>query len=95
MIPKLAERYPECVIGYSGHEFGLDTTMVATVLGAKVVERHITIDRTMWGSDQMASVEPQGMYRLSRDIRLIRSALGDGIKVVNRSELPARQRLRG
>jgi N-acetylneuraminate synthase len=94
VIPRLIERYPECVIGYSGHEFGLDTTMVSVVLGARFVERHITLDRTMWGTDQMASVEPQGMYRLARDIRLISTALGDGVKRVYESETPSRLRLR-
>jgi N-acetylneuraminate synthase len=89
------ERYPECVVGYSGHEFGLDTTVMATVFGAALVERHITIDRTLWGTDQVASVEPQGMYRLPRDIRAINKALGDGKKRVYDSELPAREKLRG
>jgi N-acetylneuraminate synthase len=95
VIPQLIDRYPECVIGYSGHEFGLDTTMVSVVLGAQFVERHITLDRTMWGSDQMASVEPQGMYRLARDVRLIVKALGDGVKRVYESELQSRRKMRG
>lgn len=95
VIPMLIERYPECIIGYSGHEFGLDTTMVSVVLGARFIERHITLDRTMWGTDQMASVEPQGMYKLARDIRLIERALGDGAKRVYESELPARRKMRG
>lgn len=94
-IPALQQRYPDCVIGYSGHEFGLDTTMVSAVLGAKIVERHITIDRTLWGSDQMCSVEPHGMYRLVRDIRWIVKALGDGEKRLYDSELPGRKKLRG
>ncbi|MGE3974349.1 MAG: N-acetylneuraminate synthase family protein [Bdellovibrionales bacterium] len=95
VIPTYIERYPECVIGYSGHEFGLDTTMVSAVLGARFLERHITVDRTMWGTDQMSSVEPQGMYKLAKDVRLISKALGDGQKRLYDSELPARNKLRG
>lgn len=95
VIPFFKERYPECLIGYSGHEFGLDTTVMSVALGANFVERHVTIDRTMWGTDQMASVEPQGMYKLTRDIRLMKQALGDGIKKVYSSELIARKKLRG
>ncbi|MCW3062149.1 MAG: N-acetylneuraminate synthase [Capsulimonas sp.] len=93
MIPTLAERF-QCPIGYSGHEVGLQTTYAAVVLGACMVERHITIDRAMWGSDQAASVEPQGLMRLVRDIRTIEQALGDGVKRVYDSELPIKQRLR-
>jgi len=81
-------------IGYSGHEVGLSTTIAASVMGACLIERHITIDRSMWGSDQSASVEPQGVRRLVRDIRIIESALGDGIKKVYDSELGVMQKLR-
>lgn len=81
-------------IGYSGHEVGLQTTLAAVLLGACFVERHITLDRAMWGSDQAASVEPGGFMRLVRDIRTIEKALGDGIKRVYDSELPSRARLR-
>jgi N-acetylneuraminate synthase len=81
-------------IGYSGHEVGLQTTYAAVVLGACFVERHITLDRAMWGSDQAASVEPGGMLRLVRDIRVIEQAMGDGVKKVYDSEMKARQRLR-
>ena len=73
-------------IGYSGHEVGLATTVAAVALGADMVERHITLDRSMWGSDQSASVEPDGFARLVRDIRAVESALGDGKKVVWPSE---------
>lgn len=83
-----------CPVGYSGHEVGLQTTYAAVVLGASFVERHITLDRAMWGSDQAASVEPGGIIRLVRDIRVIEQALGDGIKKVYDSEMKARQRLR-
>jgi len=81
-------------IGYSGHEVGLQTTLAAVLLGACFVERHITLDRAMWGSDQAASVEPGGFMRLVRDIRTIEKALGDGVKRVYDSELPSRAKLR-
>jgi len=84
----------DCPIGYSGHEVGLQTTYAAVVLGACFVERHITLDRAMWGSDQAASVEPWGFMRLVRDIRVIESALGDGVKRVYDSELPVMKKLR-
>lgn len=88
------QRTFDCPIGYSGHEVGLQTTCAAVVLGACVVERHITLDRAMWGSDQAASIEPSGLMRLVRDIRVIERALGDGVKQVYDSELAARKRLR-
>ena len=84
-----------CPVGYSGHEVGLQTTVAAVVLGASLVERHITLDRAMWGSDHAASVEPWGLMRLVRDIRVVEEALGDGEKRVYDSELPIRARLRG
>jgi N-acetylneuraminate synthase len=93
MIQTLKEKFV-CPIGYSGHEVGLQTTYAAVTLGASFVERHITLDRAMWGSDQAASVEPSGMIRLVRDIRVIERALGDGQKRVYDSELKARDRLR-
>ncbi|MCH7972259.1 MAG: N-acetylneuraminate synthase family protein [Chloroflexi bacterium] len=94
MIQTLAEEF-DCPVGYSGHEVGLSTTVASVALGAAFVERHITLNRAMWGSDQAASVEPQGMTRLARDIRLIESALGDGVKKVYDSELPMLAKLRG
>lgn len=81
-------------VGYSGHEVGLQTTYAAVALGACLVERHITLDRAMWGSDQAASVEPQGLVRLVRDIRVIERSLGDGVKAVYESEKPIRAKLR-
>jgi N-acetylneuraminate synthase len=81
-------------IGYSGHETGLQTTVAAVAMGACFVERHITLDRAMWGSDQAASVEPAGLRRLVRDIHVIDQALGDGIKKVYDEELSARAKLR-
>jgi N-acetylneuraminate synthase len=93
MIQTLRQRFG-CPVGYSGHEVGLSPTLAAVVLGACLVERHITLDRAMWGSDQAASVERQGMIRLVRDIRQIEIALGDGVKRIYPSEAQARQRLR-
>lgn len=92
-IPMLKDRY-EVPIGYSGHEVGLSTTMTAVDLGACIVERHVTVDRAMWGSDQAASVEPQGMVRLVRDIRSNEEAMGDGIKRVHESEKEIIKKLR-
>jgi N-acetylneuraminate synthase len=94
MIETLSELYPDTPIGYSGHETGLATTLAAVAQGARFVERHFTLDRAMWGSDHAASVEPQGMQRLVRDIRDIEQALGDGIKRVYDSEMGAMKRLR-
>ena len=93
MIQTLRSSF-DCPVGYSGHEVGLQTSFAAIVLGADFLERHITLDRAMWGSDQAASVEPWGLMRLVRDIRVIENALGDGVKRVYDSELTARQRLR-
>jgi N-acetylneuraminate synthase len=93
LIPKLAERYG-VPIGYSGHEVGLATSLAAVVYGACMLERHITSDRALWGSDQAASVEPQGFQRLIRDIRAVESASGDGIKRVHESEIPIMNKLR-
>ncbi len=93
MIPVLAEKY-QVPIGYSGHETGLQSTVAAVALGATFIERHVTLDRSMWGSDQAASVEPAGLQRLVRDIRVIERALGDGVKKVYESELKPMQRLR-
>ncbi|MCU0641455.1 MAG: N-acetylneuraminate synthase family protein [Candidatus Margulisbacteria bacterium] len=93
MIKTLQSKFPYPV-GYSGHEVGLQTTYAAVVYGACLVERHITLDRAMWGSDQAASVETSGFLRLVRDIRTIEKALGDGVKVVYDSEKKMMARLR-
>lgn len=93
VILSLIERY-DVPIGYSGHEVGLYTTLAAVVLGACMIERHITLDRAMWGSDQAASVEPQGFSRLVKDVRAVETALGNGIKRVYESELPVMKKLR-
>ena len=92
-IGTLKDRY-NCEVGYSGHEFGLTTTIASICLGATIIERHITIDRTMWGTDQMCSVEPQGLIKLVRGINEIQGALGDGKKVVTETEKPIRDKLR-
>ncbi|KIZ14457.1 N-acetylneuraminate synthase family protein [Streptomyces natalensis] len=94
MINTLQDEYPNVPIGYSGHETGLQTTLAAVALGATFVERHITLDRAMWGSDQAASVEPGGLARLVRDIRTIEDSLGDGVKKVYESELGPMKKLR-
>ncbi len=93
MIGTLQKEF-DCPIGYSGHEVGLQTTYAAVLQGACFVERHTTLDRAMWGSDQSASVEPWGFMRLVRDIRVIEQALGDGVKRVYESERPIMKKLR-
>ena len=93
MVQTLKETYP-CPIGYSGHEVGLIPSVVAVALGACLVERHITLDRAMWGSDQAASVEPGGFERLVKYIRVTELSLGDGVKKVYDSELPSLKKLR-
>jgi N-acetylneuraminate synthase len=93
VIRTLKERYG-VPVGYSGHEVGLATTVAAVALGACVIERHITLDRAMWGSDQAASVEPQGFSRMVRDIHAVEQAMGNGVKRVYDSEVPIRAKLR-
>ena len=93
-IETLKKRYG-CDVGYSGHERGLQITLAAVALGATSIERHVTVDRTMYGSDQAASLEPAGLLRMVRDIRIIETALGDGEKRVLESELPILAKLRG
>lgn len=92
-ILTLRERY-EVPIGYSGHEVGLAPSVAAVALGACVLERHTTLDRAMWGSDQAASVEPGGFERLVKDVRAVEQALGEGEKRVLASEVPILQKLR-
>jgi N-acetylneuraminate synthase len=94
MIHTLQGEFPNVPIGYSGHETGLQTTLAAVALGAVFVERHITLDRALWGSDQAASVEPPGLQRLVRDIRIISQSLGDGVKKIYDGELVAMKKLR-
>ncbi|HVX09529.1 N-acetylneuraminate synthase family protein [Humibacter sp.] len=94
MISTLRDRYPGVPIGYSGHEPGLQISLAAVALGAVAVERHITLDRTMWGSDHAASLEPEGLRHLVRDIRVIEEAMGDGVKRVFPGELAPLAKLR-
>ena len=84
-----------CEVGYSGHEFRLGTTVASIYLGATILERHITLDRSMWGSDHLSSIEPQGLIKLVRGVRELEIAFGDGIKRVTEGELPSRKKLRG
>ncbi len=94
MIETLRKEFPETPIGYSGHEVGLVPSAVAVALGACSVERHFTLDRAMWGSDQAASVEPGGFERLVKYIRVTEQAMGDGVKKVYASELGSLKKLR-
>ena len=93
-LPAYCDYFSGIPIGYSGHEVGLATTLAAVAMGACVVERHLTLDRTMYGSDQSASIEPHGFAHLVRDIREIEKALGDGVKRVYPDELPIKAKLR-
>lgn len=92
-IPIMRERYG-VPVGYSGHETGIASTVAAAVMGACFVERHITMDRAMWGSDHAASLEPNGISRVVRDIRLVEQSMGDGVKRVFEREQPIIKKLR-
>jgi sialic acid synthase SpsE len=92
-LQTFAEKY-KVPVGYSGHERGLQVTIAAVALGATFIERHITLDRSMWGTDHSASLEPEGLKKLVRDIRIVELALGDGKKKVYNSEIPIRAKLR-
>jgi N-acetylneuraminate synthase len=94
MVETLRREFPGVPVGYSGHEVGLVPSAVAVALGACMVERHLTLDRAMWGSDQAASVEPGGFERLVKYIRVTEVSLGDGFKRVYESEQPSLKRLR-
>jgi N-acetylneuraminate synthase len=94
MIETLRNEFPEVPIGYSGHEVGLVPSTIAVALGACMVERHLTLDRAMWGSDQAASVEPSGFERLVKYIRVTEASLGDGVKKVYDSEMGSLKKLR-
>ena len=93
-ILKLKQQYPWAKCGYSGHEFGLTTSMSAIYLGAEYIERHITLSRDLWGSDQMASIEPQGLFKLVKGIRDLELAYGDGEKRITEEEEKKRESLR-
>ncbi len=92
-VQTLADRY-QVPVGYSGHEKGVVPSVVATALGACAVERHITLDRTMWGTDQAASLEPKGLKMLVKEIRILEQAIGDGVKRVLAEEIPIAEKLR-
>lgn len=93
VIPVLRDRYG-VPVGYSGHETGIASSVAAAAIGACLVERHVTLDRSLWGSDHAASLEPNGITRVVRDIRLVELALGDGVKKLLPSEVPVMQKLR-
>lgn len=93
MMHTLKEKY-NCNVGYSGHEVGLQISFAAVAMGATSIERHITLDRAMYGSDQSASVEPSGLIRLVRDIRIIEKAMGTGVKVITDKEVTVKHNLR-
>lgn len=93
VIPVLQKRYG-VPVGYSGHETGIASTVAAATMGACMVERHVTLDRSMWGSDQAASLEPNGIMRVVRDVRLVEQSMGDGIKRLLPREVPIMDKLR-
>lgn len=94
IIPFYIKRY-NCPVGYSGHEYGLTPTVIAVALGACIIERHITINRRMWGTDQSSSVEIEGMDSLYKRINEVSKIIGEPNKVVTKSEIPIREKLRG
>lgn len=94
MITTLKDRYG-CIVGYSGHEYEIDPTVISPVFGASVIERHITLDHDMWGTDQKASLEIAGMDRLEKRIRLTKAIVGSGIKAISSDEEKVRVKLRG
>ena len=93
-ITTLKKKYPDHIVGYSGHELGISASLIAAELGAKVIERHITLDRAMWGTDQAASIEFSGLRRLIRDLRKLEVWKGDGVKRVSKAERIVRDKLR-
>jgi N-acetylneuraminate synthase len=93
-IKTMKDKYG-CEVGYSGHEFRLGTSVAAVYLGATIIERHITLDRSMWGSDHLSSVEPQGLFKLVSGIRELEQSFGDGKIKVTESEKVVRKKLRG
>ena len=94
VITYLRDRY-KCIVGYSGHEYGLEPTVIAVSLGARIIERHITLDHKMWGSDHAASLEVHAMDMLHKRIKEMENVLGDGVKRVMEAELESRKKLRG
>ena len=93
-IEKLNKMYKKSIIGYSGHEINLSSSVAAVVLGAKIIERHITLDKSMWGTDQQASIEPLGFARLIKDVRNVEKSLGKPLKIVYPEEKKIMLKLR-
>jgi sialic acid synthase SpsE len=93
-IEKLKKIYSKSVIGYSGHEMNLSSSVAAVVLGSKIIERHITLDKSMWGTDQQASIEPLGYARLIKDVRVVEQSLGKPMKIVYQEEKEIMKKLR-
>ena len=94
VINYLRDRY-KCIIGYSGHEYGLEPSVIAVSMGARIIERHITLNHNMWGSDHVASLEVHAMDMLYKRIKEIDNMLGDGAKGLTEAELKSRKKLRG
>ena len=94
LIGKLSERY-KCKVGYSGHEKGILVSICAATLGATSIERHITLDKTMYGSDQSASIELDELYTMVKEIREVEKILGNGEKILSDDEMEVRKKLRG
>jgi N-acetylneuraminate synthase len=94
VIETFKKEFPDKIIGYSGHEEGISATLVAATLGAKIIERHITLDRAMWGTDQAASIEYSGLRRLLRDLKKLNTWCGDGTKKVYETEKKIMEKLR-
>jgi len=94
VIPKMKERY-KCTIGYSGHEYDLEPSVLAVALGAQIIERHITLDHNMWGTDHKSSLEVHAMDLLKKRISNIGAMLGNNEKVITESEKPIMKKLRG
>lgn len=94
MIKTLKDRYG-CIVGYSGHEYELEPTVIAPVFGASVIERHVTLDHNMWGTDHSASLEVLGMDMLEKRVRTTKTIVGDGIKTISCGEEKIREKLRG
>ena len=86
--------FPQSNIGYSGHEYGLLSTIATVALGSQIIERHVTLDKGMWGSDQACSLEPHAMFKLIRGIRELEDALGDDVKKITDAELEKMKSLR-
>lgn len=96
-INHLKNKYPNIIIGYSGHDFGISTTIATVAMGVTVIERHVTLDRNLWGSDQLASVEPVGMYKLIKGIKELEIAMGDPYindRIITEGEILKRKTLR-